>query len=982
MTEEFDPQRKVYVTRDSEGPRDLLHVEEHYQTAAGTPLLAAREYLERFGDMLGISSSELTNVGLAPETSPVDAGVEYRFDQEKAQFDTTTVVLAQTYYGLPVWEAGVAVHMRRSPFMVLSAQSTGHADVDAARPPDRALARIGKLDAPALSAELGLAPKRDQAAKRQQGRAIRIERQRLVVYRYDEHKRTPPDDRPPSEPETQAQPGRRPMLPLPPVGSGIEHGRHYVASEITFSLAWNNIDDLVWVAMVDVASLTVLYLRPLVDDVEGLVFVEDPVTLNGGPLPSAPVGDLNPLRTTVLLPDLAPPVAGTYSLTGERVRLLDAELPAVAAPTSPAGTNFDFAARTDNFAAVNAYYHCDRFFQLVEELGFDRNTYFTGTVFPSVVDHRGRIGSPTGQEINAHCLGNGTFGILRTTFMLADLTDVVNPMGLACDWRVVLHELGGHGILYNHVNSPNFGFAHSAGDSFGAILNDPESRAADRFQTFPWVFSVINRRHDRSVTAGWAWGGVNDVGGYSSEQILCTTHFRLYRSIGGDCTEVAMRTFASRYVAYLILRTVGSLTQATNPSNPTSYALALISAELGNWTSEDQVGAVYWKVIRWAFEKQGLFQPPGAPVPVVSEGAPPPVDLYINDGRNGEYPYQQKFWETGDIWNRVEPDGEPGHQTPITCKKNYAYVRIHNRGTKAARGARVYGYHCRPSAGLVWPDDLEPMTTASLAVPGAVKPGASVVVGPFEWTPVHRGHECMFMSVTAPADRANNDVATGFPSALGPTPAWRLVPSDNNIAMRAVIPVPGGGGRCALEEAFCNREFWAQNPFGKTARMEIRAELPPLLQSGGWTMRFDNPGQGSFSLGPRDSRLIRPRLVSGRDFTANDVVDAGAAAITCLVLADGLIVGGLTFALDPELTEPARETRTPEERTAQQEHEKGCCCKPCVDDRCGNECQCCEDHGDRHDCEPDPCEDPDPCDGHGHHEGRVRRAWVEIELTE
>ena len=111
--------------------------------------------------------------------------------------------------------------------------------------------------------------------------------------------------------------------------------------------------------------------------------------------------------------------------------------------------------------------------------------------------------------------------------MLADLSNVADPMGLACDWRVVLHELGGHGILYNHVNSANFGFAHSAGDSFAAVLNDPETRAVDRFQTFPWVFGVIDRRHDRDVTAGWAWGGVNDNGGYASEEILCTTHFRL-----------------------------------------------------------------------------------------------------------------------------------------------------------------------------------------------------------------------------------------------------------------------------------------------------------------------------------------------------------------------------------------------------------------------------------------------------------------------
>ena len=58
---------------------------------------------------------------------------------------------------------------------------------------------------------------------------------------------------------------------------------------------------------------------------------------------------------------------------------------------------------------------------------------------------------------------------------------------------VVLHELGGHGVLYNHVHSANFGFSHSAGDSIAAILADPGTKAPDRFVTFPWV--NIGRRH-------------------------------------------------------------------------------------------------------------------------------------------------------------------------------------------------------------------------------------------------------------------------------------------------------------------------------------------------------------------------------------------------------------------------------------------------------------------------------------------------------
>lgn len=945
MNQQFDANARLHLTRDDDGVvRDMLHTEEPYASSAGTALLAAREYLDKFGSLLGIAPNELLNFSASPERTPMQAGIEYRYSLEKPQFDMTTVVFEQTCWGLPVWNAAVSVQMRQKPFVVVGAQSSRHAKVDAALPDEKLLQRAAKLDGRSLAKALGLADAKDCDAA-----SFKPLRQRLVVYRYEAARRTAPDDHDvpatPGVASAKSAHGMHASLPLARVAESVAEGRHYVAVELIFTMTWRGIADLPWIAIVDVESLSVLYLRAFIDDVAGLVFREDPVTLNGGPAPSANAAALNALRSSVQLPDLNPPVAGTVSLTGERVTVINVEVPNAAPPTEPAGSNFDFVSRTDNFAAVNAYYHCDRFFRLVEELGFDLPTYFTGTLFPSVVDHRGHYGTANGLEINAYCMGNGTFGIGRTAFMLADLGDTGNPIGLACDWRVVLHELGGHGILYNHVNSPNFGFAHSAGDSFGAVLNDPDTHAADRFQTFPWITGVIARRHDRDVTAGWAWGGTQDFGGYNSEQILCTTHFRLYRSVGGDSPELAMREFAARYVAYLMLRTIGSLTQPTNPTNATAYASAMIAAELGNWTSEDQVGAVNHKVVRWAFEQQGLYQPPGAPKPVVSIGAPPAVDLYIDDGRHGEYGFQADFWETGDIWNRLEPDGQPGHQTPQVCCRNFAYVRVKNRGTQTAKGGRVTAWRSRPAAGLVWPDDFEAMHTASLAVP-PLPPGGQAVIGPFAWTPVDAGHEVMLMSVSAAADRANTDAITGFPSALGPTPVWRLVPTDNNTAMRAVIPVPGGGGRCALEAAFCNRKFWAQNPTAKTARMEVRAVLPAFLASRGWVMRFDNPGGGKFSLGPRDQRLMRPRLLSGRDFGVDELMDAGPMAIRVLVLADGLVVGGLTFAIDPQLECP------PKEHCDKPRPEpKPCCCEPCVDERCKP-------------CAPPPCDaKPEPPEG-------------------
>ena len=118
-------------------------------------------------------------------------------------------------------------------------------------------------------------------------------------------------------------------------------------------------------------------------------------------------------------------------------------------------------------------------------------------------------------------------------------------------------------------------------------------------------------------------------------------------------------------------------------------------------------------MIRWAFEKQGLYQPAGAPTPVVAPGAPPDVDVYIDDGRGGEYTYLESFWNNTDIWNRIHADGSTGHETPVVGTPSYAYARVKNRGTQTANNVVVSGYHCDPSAGLTWPDDWTPITARS-----------------------------------------------------------------------------------------------------------------------------------------------------------------------------------------------------------------------------------------------------------------------------
>jgi zinc metalloprotease ZmpB len=709
-------------------------------------------------------------------------------------------------------------------------------------------------------------------------------------------------------------------LRLPAAPGSLTEGKHYVALEVHFALAPRGEPAMNWVAILEANTLAVLYLRAFADDLNGQVFLIDPITTNGGPAANATSAALNPVRTSVPLLGLT--ASSPQKLTGNLVRLADVEAPTTAPPTEPTLSDFNFDARTDNFAAVNAYYHCDRFFRLMQDLGFTTSSFFgAGTTFPSLVDHRG-LG---GNVINAHCLGtSGGLGILQTTFALADTGDTAHPIGIACDYRVVLHELGGHGVLYPHVHSPNFGFSHSAGDSVAAIICDPETQAPDRFVTFPWV--SIGRRHDRTPAAGWGWSGnialhpfsSVDGGGYNNEQILSTTMFRIYRSMGGDAAQLAKRQFASRFAVYLILRAIASLTPSTNPSNAAGFATALINADLGDWTSAGLSGGAYGKVIRWSFEKQGLYQPAGTPTPNNNVGVPPPVDVYIDDGRHGEYTYQPNHWSCQAIWNRRHADGGTTHEEPIVGVANFAYVKIKNRGTQTASGVVVRAYHAKPGIGLVYPNDWQPMTTAQLAAPNvAPNSAAEITVGPFSWKPSQIGHECMFMVVSANGDASNISNLTAGDSM----PEWRLVPNDNNIGQRNVFPVAGGGGLKALLAMLDGQSILIKNPHLVPARMQVNVTLPKFLVGRGWTAVLDNPGAGAFGLKSGEIKPVVLRLKPGKDFVPQDVIKAEAdTLIEVVAQADGIVVGGMGYRLDPTLvsrlptglTPATRRTRTQE----------------------------------------------------------------------
>src|SRR5262249_26108279 len=194
--------------------------------------------------------------------------------------------------------------------------------------------------------------------------------------------------------------------------------------------------------------------------------------------------------------------------------------------------------------------------------------------------------------------------------------------------------------------------------------------ASDKGQTFPWAF--FDRRHDRTAVAGWGWDGPMDRNdGYpfqNREQILTSTHFRLYQSIGGGSSLVEVRRFAARFTIYLILRAIQSLTPITNPQHASDWLCNLLAADASDWTTQRHSGGAYEKVICWAFEEQDLFG-----------GAAPDVDVYIDDGRSGGYRFQSDHTRCPAIWNRHSSERDGGPETPPHSGIHYAYVYVTDR---------------------------------------------------------------------------------------------------------------------------------------------------------------------------------------------------------------------------------------------------------------------------------------------------------------
>ncbi|WP_297771289.1 hypothetical protein [uncultured Roseovarius sp.] len=753
--------------------------------AAPDPRALAEAYLREALPTFGVDQAiaESASASLVADAQIVrDESQQLHVAEEKVSAKKATISYAQTMLGIPVWRAGFSVRMRGEPLGVIGSSSTIEREFgDIVVPEASALYLPGNIDAATLAELLNLES------------PVEITRKRLLVFPYSPHDRGNALGERASDGSVEACPTVSP----PEVPDSINEGTYYVVTEVMFSYTAPGWGPLNWEAMIEPQTGAALRVEALVSCVDGTVLLRDPLTTNGtNTEPDAPSAALDALRDVVELPD-ALDDGNEHRLEGRFVTVRNVSPPNLAAPTTPLGQQFQASVPTDDFAAINGYYHCDQCFRLVENLGFDVEEYFDGTNFPVTVDHRATIGGQA-NSVNAQAPGNSTSdGSDGFRFALLAPNSTI---GMAVEQRVTWHEFG-HALLWDHLNSPNFRFAHSPGDTIASILLDPDSNAPDPGRTFPWT--IITRRHDHAPASGFGWGGVRDdpfpVGsiisgdraGYAREQILSSTLFRLYRSAGGGSADPQTRRDAAQRTVWLILETISALSPFAQPQNAEDFFNLMIEAEVMSTSTVRPIArGLLPKVLRWSFEQQGLFQPPGAPTPVTTPGAPPSVDVFIDDGRGGGYDEAEaEQVEPPGLVIRTAADSGTSHQQPAEGETGFVYLTVQNRGQETATDVTAQVVARQVTDGTDWAHDWDPLTaTNGAGSTFSVAPGEEVRIGPFEWTPQFGGDWFLFADVDCPEDRSL--VRSTF---SGTCPVSTVAMMDNNASSRRVSVSPATG---------------------------------------------------------------------------------------------------------------------------------------------------------------------------------------------
>ncbi len=756
--------------------RSLDHHQQPYVYPKGSgvtdpALAAAIAYASEVCPLYGISPESLATP-LAAAPCAYDPKEPVRYLHDKAAPEGPAVVFQRHELGLPVLGEGLAVLVRlRAQEAHVLASFSGEPAKYAAKPVDGAALKKA-LDHPVdfvIEALGTLYPKLTAGTK------PTLVSSRACIARALPGRGGPPDQWPWSD-----------LHPLP---KALGAGGAAVAIEVVLTATEAPFLGGALRVRVALSQHAVLSLELPASGVtvSTTTYGWDPVTRGlAGLSPTSSAAALDAVRETIPLD-----ITATAPLTTSRVYSINVNGP-IDLPAAP----YTDSIRSATGARLAAVVAADAAFAAMEDLGFTLTTYLPGQVangrWPLPID--GSCGAAPGVTVNVTDWASVlTFGA------------PANTASGGVDRRVVFHEVFGHVVLLNRVGQLNLPFAHSFGDGIAAILADVDMVDRADFRTFPFthpadanVFDTgdeFARRHDRVPTAGknWGWGaGIHPAGfsldAYREEQKLSSTLFRLYRALGGDSSNASVRRNAARITTWLTLKTAEGLSTAALADTPELFAGAMFAADGQDWTTMGWYGGAWHKVIRWAFEKQGLYT---SPVSVETVGLPPAVDLFVANARGGEYGYASTWSTTTGIWNRKAADGGTTHQTPVYGATNYLYVKLGNRGATAAADVKVSAW-LSTKAAASFPGDflgigkVSGSSNIALTLGAPIVPGGdpgTVVVGPFAWRP----KSSYFQTILVAAEHADDRSNLGSFSAAEPISVARLVPSDNNTGSRSLF---------------------------------------------------------------------------------------------------------------------------------------------------------------------------------------------------
>jgi hypothetical protein len=550
-------------------------------------------------------------------------------------------------------------------------------------------------------------------------------------------------------------------------------------------------------------------------------------------------------KSTGMLP---PAVDGQHVLDSAFAQVLPARVGSEPLPLQPVPHQVPEAnpsLRSDDLSAIHAYMRAQELLQRFEAYGLPTDPYFKFVKLPLKLRYRAAFAyASDGETVNAQVSPDGPtqnlYDVfekdkrpnLEVSFGAAELAHRsmlknnagqlrAQPLGVAADARWAWHEFG-HVLNVASTGELEFRFAHSAGDALAAIVADPHS-AIDtpdfmRHLTFPWV--RLTRSHGRPAHLGWCWCGSRSrlrqraatgaalpiPGGYWEEQLMSSSLFRLYCAIGGDTfSDADRRKGASDYVVFLIMKALQL--QGTKEVVPTrsadQFVDAMIHADIGtnhwlvkpNWPEGSTArnvhrrgGAVH-KVIRWAFQCQGLYATEKINEVVEGPGLPSKVDIYIP----GKGPRATGGYEAVDLaWS--DSTAAPWHADADSIQINGSgtvKIKVANCGAETAEAVSVQVW-VSPADGtaLNW-QPLVAIGTAPKNIGGAGGVTTFAFLANDSTNSPLKAKHFVFAAATCFGDKANTDPSSAMP--CGDPTAWTtqqllidLVANDNNLGLQIV----------------------------------------------------------------------------------------------------------------------------------------------------------------------------------------------------